>query len=303
MALWANCKVSGCQWHAEVGKLSFANWRCIVLCLQRYESPWRAAVICSRGRLHSTTHPPLPSLFASIRNEVKEFNLDLPLFWLPWRRHAARLDAAAVFFPISKRTAKAQTETVRKSGTDTTWMLAVSRLHPSSHCAQPERWRDAESPMAWAEGCQYKHVHYAYTCVHAHTLVYLLPGTVVSSHFWGARERAGCVLLGGRMIYGDLYRHQGMGPMGSVTAPLSVSVNSPRNHISPSLEGNRIGTVAASPALLPGSVWQTLPDNRAPLLLSRLSSPQLLPSAALGPSYCSPLCLSLNHTSTWSPPS
>lgn len=56
------------------------------------------------------------------------------------------------------------------------------------------------------------------------------------------------------MIYGDLYRHQGMGPMGGVTAPLSVSVNSPRNHISPSLEGNRMGTVAASPDLLPGSV-------------------------------------------------
>lgn len=58
-----------------------------------------------------------------------------------------------------------------------------------------------------------------------------------------------------------------------------------------------MGTVAASPDLLPQSARQTLPASRASLFLSRLSPPQLLLSAALGPSYCSPLRLSLNHTS------
>lgn len=129
---------------------------------------------CSGGRLHSTSRPPLPFLPASTGNEVKEFNLDLPLFWLHWRRHAARLDAAAVFSPISKSSAKVQTETGRKSGTDATQMSAMGRLYPSSHCAQPGRWHDAVSPVAQAEECQYRHVHVCtctHTCVHAYTLV------------------------------------------------------------------------------------------------------------------------------------
>lgn len=186
------------KWKAEFCKLG-----CIVLCLRQYESPRRAAVICSRGRLHFTTRPPLPSLSASTRNEVKEFNLDFPLFWLPQRRHATRLDAAVVFSPISKCTAKAQTETVRKSGTDITQMSAASRFHSLSRCAQPGRWHSAESPVAWVEGCQYKHIHVCtctYTHVHAHTLVSLLHGSAVSPSSSGARETVGCVLLLGECI-------------------------------------------------------------------------------------------------------
>lgn len=151
--------------------------------------------------------PPLPSLPASTRNEVKEFNLDLPLFWLPWRRHAARLAAAAVFSPISKRTAKAQTETVRKSGTDTRRMAAASRLHPSSRCAQPGRWRRAGSPVAQAEGCRYKQVHVCtcvYIRVHAYTLCQLVAWHCGFTAL--GREQVAVLLLGGHLICSDLHR-------------------------------------------------------------------------------------------------
>lgn len=100
-----------------------------------------------------------------------------------------------------------------------------------------------------------------YTRVCTHTRVYMhthLSTCCLALWFPLTSEALGreqvVLLLGGRMIYGDLYRHQGVGPMGGVTATLSISVNSPRNHMSPSLEGNCMGTVAASPDLLPGSV-------------------------------------------------
>lgn len=180
-------------------------------------------------------------------------------------------------------------------------MSAASRLHPSSRCAQPGRWRDAESPVAQAAGCHYKHVQvYTHACIHEHmcTLVYLLHGTVISSSFRGARERAGCCAAAER-VYDPWWPVQGLGGgtyLGSYCSFIRLGKSTPRNHISPSLEGNRIGTVATGQR-------QTLPDNGAPLFLSHLSPPQLLPSAALGPNYWSPLRLSLNHASIWSPPS
>lgn len=165
--------------------------------------PGELQLFAQEGDSIPPPRPPLPSLPTSTGNEVKEFNLDLPLFWLPWRRHAARLDAAAAFSPISKRTAKAQTVTARKSGTDTRRMSVVGGLHPPSRCAQPGRWRDAERPVARAEGCQYKHAHVctcADTRVHAYTRVYLLHGTAVSFSFrgagWCAAAGRGCLICG-----------------------------------------------------------------------------------------------------------
>lgn len=119
--------------------------------------------------------PPLPSLPASARKEIKEFSLDLPLFWLLCKRQAARLDA--VFSPIFRQTVKAQTETARESGTDSAPVAAAGKHPPLSRCAQPRR----SCNVGWRRGKAHRMTTCASTRVcmhaHAHTLVYLLFGS------------------------------------------------------------------------------------------------------------------------------